>query len=57
MSGRNVAQIFRALLLRVAQVGATVAEHQPQDDVRVMRDPAGHVFCLFADEKLGPNGW
>jgi catechol 2,3-dioxygenase-like lactoylglutathione lyase family enzyme len=27
--------------------GATVAEYQPQDDVRVMFDPAGHPFCLF----------
>jgi catechol 2,3-dioxygenase-like lactoylglutathione lyase family enzyme len=30
----------------VAQ-GATVAEYQPQDDVRVHRDPAGHPFCLW----------
>jgi catechol 2,3-dioxygenase-like lactoylglutathione lyase family enzyme len=29
--------------------GAREAEHQPQDDVRVMLDPAGHVFCLFDD--------
>jgi len=29
------------------QAGATLAEHQPQDDVRVMLDPAGHPFCLF----------
>ncbi|MFC5289527.1 VOC family protein [Actinokineospora guangxiensis] len=28
-------------------VGARLAEHQPQDDVRVMLDPAGHPFCLF----------
>ncbi len=28
-------------------VGATVAEYQPQTDVRVMLDPAGHPFCLF----------
>jgi len=27
--------------------GATVADHQPQDDVRVMLDPDGHPFCLF----------
>jgi catechol 2,3-dioxygenase-like lactoylglutathione lyase family enzyme len=27
--------------------GATVAEFQPQADVRVMLDPAGHPFCLF----------
>lgn len=29
--------------------GATLAEHQPQEDVRVMLDPEGHPFCLFAD--------
>ena len=28
--------------------GATLAADQPQDDVRVMLDPAGHPFCLFA---------
>ena len=31
-------------------LGATVAAYQPQDDVRVMLDPAGHPFCLYADE-------
>lgn len=28
--------------------GAELAEHQPQDDVRVMLDPAGHPFCYYA---------
>jgi len=27
--------------------GAVLAEHQPQDDVRVYLDPAGHPFWLF----------
>lgn len=27
--------------------GATRAAFQPQDDVRVLLDPAGHPFCLF----------
>ncbi|HEY4023033.1 MAG TPA: VOC family protein [Pseudonocardiaceae bacterium] len=27
--------------------GATLAEYQPQDDVRVCLDPAGHPFCLW----------
>ncbi|MFC0005108.1 VOC family protein [Micromonospora siamensis] len=27
--------------------GATVAHFQPQTDVRVHLDPAGHPFCLF----------
>ena len=30
--------------------GATVADFQPQDDVRVCLDPAGHPFCLWLDE-------
>lgn len=29
--------------------GATLAEFQPQDDVSVLLDPAGHPFCLFLD--------
>ncbi|WP_262284965.1 VOC family protein [Micromonospora sp. MA102] len=28
-------------------LGATVADFQPQDDVRVHLDPAGHPFCLY----------
>jgi catechol 2,3-dioxygenase-like lactoylglutathione lyase family enzyme len=34
------------------QAGATLADFQPQDDVRVMLDPAGHPFCLFLDESM-----
>ena len=30
----------------VAQ-GATLAGFQPQEDVRVCLDPAGHPFCLY----------
>jgi catechol 2,3-dioxygenase-like lactoylglutathione lyase family enzyme len=29
------------------QAGARLAEFQPQDDVRVYLDPAGHPFCLW----------
>ncbi|MEV4474538.1 VOC family protein [Nonomuraea salmonea] len=29
------------------EAGATLAGYQPQDDVRVYLDPAGHPFCLF----------
>ena len=29
--------------------GARLADHQPQEGVRVMLDPAGHPFCLFRD--------
>lgn len=27
--------------------GAVLADHQPQEDVRVYLDPVGHPFCLF----------
>ena len=29
------------------EAGAVLADFQPQDDVRVYLDPAGHPFCLF----------
>lgn len=29
--------------------GARLAAFQPQDEVRVLFDPAGHPFCLFLD--------
>ncbi len=29
------------------ELGAVEAEFQPQDNVRVMLDPAGHPFCLY----------
>lgn len=29
--------------------GARLADHQPQHDVRVLVDPAGHPFCLYLD--------
>ncbi|HEX2370076.1 MAG TPA: VOC family protein [Acidimicrobiia bacterium] len=32
------------------EAGAVQADHQPQDDVRVMLDPAGHPFCLFLQD-------
>ncbi len=31
------------------EAGATEAEHQPQETVRVMLDPDGHPFCLYVD--------
>jgi len=30
-------------------LGATLAEFQPQETVRVLLDPAGHPFCLYLD--------
>ncbi|ETK34796.1 VOC family protein [Microbispora sp. ATCC PTA-5024] len=32
---------------QAAEAGATLAAFQPQDDVRVYLDPAGHPFCLW----------
>ena len=32
------------------ECGATVAGFQPQPHVRVMLDPEGHPFCLFAGQ-------
>ncbi|WP_323096873.1 VOC family protein [Intrasporangium sp. YIM S08009] len=34
-------------------VGAEVAQFQPQEDVRVLLDPAGHPFCLYVDDGEG----
>jgi catechol 2,3-dioxygenase-like lactoylglutathione lyase family enzyme len=31
-------------------LGATLAGHQPQANVRVLFDPAGHPFCLCRDD-------
>lgn len=32
---------------RAVELGAVEPAVQPQDDVRVLLDPAGHPFCLF----------
>lgn len=31
------------------ECGAELASFQPQPDVRVLLDPAGHPFCLYTD--------
>jgi hypothetical protein len=36
-----------AAVARAVSAGATLADFQPQDDVRVCLDPAGHPFCLY----------
>jgi catechol 2,3-dioxygenase-like lactoylglutathione lyase family enzyme len=41
-------QDLEAAVARAEGLGARQADWQPQDDVRVMLDPAGHPFCLFA---------
>ncbi|MFG2371285.1 VOC family protein [Streptomyces sp. NPDC048504] len=35
---------------RAVAEGATLADYQPQDHVRVFFDPAGHPFCLWRRE-------
>ncbi|WP_312034067.1 VOC family protein [Actinoplanes sp. TBRC 11911] len=32
---------------RAIALGAALAEYQPQTNVRVLLDPAGHPFCLY----------
>lgn len=38
---------LEAASAHAVELGARVAEYQPQDDVRVHLDPAGHPFCLY----------
>jgi catechol 2,3-dioxygenase-like lactoylglutathione lyase family enzyme len=38
---------LEASVVHAVAQGATLAEFQPQNDVRVCLDPAGHPFCLF----------
>ncbi|MEV7079499.1 VOC family protein [Streptomyces sp. NPDC093516] len=34
---------------RAVAEGARLADFQPQEDVRVLLDPAGHPFCLYTE--------
>jgi predicted enzyme related to lactoylglutathione lyase len=45
----QVADLDEAVTAAIA-LGATVAGYQPQENVRVLLDPAGHPFCLCLDE-------
>jgi catechol 2,3-dioxygenase-like lactoylglutathione lyase family enzyme len=38
---------LEAAVAEALRLGAELPEHQPQDDVRVLLDPAGHPFCLY----------
>ncbi|PPK70531.1 VOC family protein [Actinokineospora auranticolor] len=38
---------LRAAGAKALAEGAVLAEFQPQEDVRVFLDPAGHPFCLW----------
>jgi catechol 2,3-dioxygenase-like lactoylglutathione lyase family enzyme len=39
-----------AAVADASRMGARLADVQPQDDVRVMLDPAGHPFCLYVSQ-------
>jgi catechol 2,3-dioxygenase-like lactoylglutathione lyase family enzyme len=39
-----------AAVAEAVALGAVVAGHQPQRNVRVLFDPAGHPFCLCRDD-------
>jgi hypothetical protein len=38
---------LEAAVTHALEVGAELAAYQPQQDVRVLLDPAGHPFCLY----------
>jgi catechol 2,3-dioxygenase-like lactoylglutathione lyase family enzyme len=40
---------LKAAVEEAVALGATLAEFQPQQDVRVCLDPAGHPFCLYIE--------
>lgn len=40
---------------RAEELGARLADLQPQEDVRVLLDPAGHPFCLWVDVRRKPR--
>lgn len=38
-----------AAVAHALELGAAEADFQPQEDVRVLYDPAGHPFCLYLE--------
>lgn len=42
-----------AAVSHAVRLGAREAQFQPQDNVRVMLDPAGHPFCLYRGTDSG----
>ncbi|MFF0682920.1 VOC family protein [Streptomyces tendae] len=41
---------LQAAVAHALELGAREAGHQPQRNVMVMLDPAGHPFCLYTDD-------
>jgi catechol 2,3-dioxygenase-like lactoylglutathione lyase family enzyme len=44
-----------AAIADAVSLGAQIAEYQPQENVRVLLDPAGHPFCLCVDQDQGAS--
>ena len=42
---------LEAAVADALELGARLAAHQPQEDVRVLLDPEGHPFCLYIDDE------
>ncbi|GAB1694555.1 VOC family protein [Krasilnikovia sp. M28-CT-15] len=42
---------LEAAVAAAVRAGARLADHQPQETVRVLLDPAGHPFCLYVDSE------
>ena len=40
---------YESVDAHAVELGAQEAAFQPQDEVRVLLDPAGHPFCLYVD--------
>lgn len=38
---------LEAAVAAAVRLGGAVAAHQPQEEVRIITDPAGHPFCLY----------
>ena len=38
---------LEAAVAAALRLGGRLSEHQPQEEVRVLIDPAGHPFCLY----------
>jgi predicted enzyme related to lactoylglutathione lyase len=41
---------LEAAVAHAVELGAELPDFQPQDNVRVMLDPAGHPFCLYTGD-------
>jgi len=40
---------LESAVAEAVELGASIADHQPQENVRVLLDPAGHPFCLCVE--------